>query len=355
MKVERPARRKAELREALITSRDEKSGASWSSTFRVALPGLTRIWRLSKGRPVVFENIQPRRPRYLKSETMSHIKILILLASGLALTGLSALAQDTASKPKLTVLKGPAKAPLGQVAQIDLPTGYVFINGKDYQALLKAEGEPVSGNELGSMRATNQHWSVVFEFSDIGYVKDDDKDKLNADKLIATIRRNNEEANKQRIEAGNPPIEVIGWEIPPKYDSATHNLEWAIRGAVQGQPFLNYNTRLLGRKGVMEVVLIVKPEQLGETLPTFRNLLAGYSFSIGNSYAEFRPGDKVAKYGLGALVLGGAAVGAAKLGLFTWLLVFLKKGWKLVVVAFVAVASFFKKLFTGRGNRPQQQ
>lgn len=304
----------------------------------------------------MFENFQPRRLRELKnrSKTMSHIKVLILVTCSLALADLPLLGQNTESKPKFTVLKGPAKAPLGNVAQIDLPTGYVFINGKDYQALLKAEGEPVSGNELGSMRATNEHWSVVFEFSDIGYVKDDDKDKLDPDKLIATIRRNNEEANKQRIEAGNPPIEVIGWEIPPKYDSASHNLEWAIRGAVQGQPFLNYNTRLLGRKGVMEVVLIVKPEQLAETLPTFRNLLAAYSFQSGNSYAEFRPGDKVAKYGLGALVLGGAAVGAAKLGLFTWLLVFLKKGWKLVVVAFVAVVSFFKKLFTGRSNKVQQ-
>src|SRR5215468_5071686 len=175
---------------------------------------------------------------------MFDIRVLILLAASLVLAQSQLLGQTDTPKPKFSLLKGPAKAPLGNVAQIDLPTGYVFINGKDYQALLKAEGEPVSGNELGSMRATNEHWSVVFEFSDIGYVKDDDKDKLDPDKLIATIRRNNEEANKQRIEAGNPPIEVIGWEIPPKYDSASHNLEWAIRGAVQGQPFLNYNTRL---------------------------------------------------------------------------------------------------------------
>ncbi len=285
---------------------------------------------------------------------MFRTKIIIILAFTLALAGLPALGQSSDSKPKINILKGPGKAPLGNVAQIDLPTGYVFVNGKDYQAVLKSEGEPISGNELGLLRGTNQPWSVVFEFSDIGYVKDDDKDKLDPDKLLASIRRNNEAANKERVEAGNPPIEVIGWDIPPKYDSATHNLEWAIRGAVQGQPFLNYNTRLLGRKGVMEVVLIVKPEQLTETLPTFRNLLAGYSFQTGNNYAEYRPGDKIAKYGLGALVLGGAAVGAAKLGLFTWLLVFVKKGWKLVVVAFVAVISFLKKLFRGKSNKVEQ-
>ena len=107
---------------------------------------------------------------------MSGMKLLILVTCSLALANGELRGQNTESKPKFNILKGPAKAPLGNVAHIDLPTGYVFINGKDYQALLKAEGEPVSGNELGSMRATNEHWSVVFEFSNIGYVKDDDKD-----------------------------------------------------------------------------------------------------------------------------------------------------------------------------------
>jgi uncharacterized membrane-anchored protein len=104
----------------------------------------------------------------------------------------------------------------------------------------------------------------------------------------------------------------------------------------------------------MEVVLVVQPDQLAETLPTFRNLLTGYSFQTGETYAEYRPGDRIAKYGLGALVLGGAAVGAAKLGLFAWLAVFLKKGWKLVVVAFAAVASFFKKMFSGRSAKTSE-
>lgn len=251
---------------------------------------------------------------------------------------------------KLKLLKGPATAHLSTVAQVELPPGYVFIEGKDYQAMLKAEGEPVSGREMGLLGTTNHAFSVIFEFDDIGYVKDDDKDSLNADKLLDSIKRGTAEANKQRTEAGRPAIEVIGWQIPPKYDEATHNLEWSIRGSVEGKEILNYNTRLLGRRGVMEVVLVVEPERLNDTLPEFRKLLAGYRFQTGGSYAEYRPGDRIAKYGLGALVIGGAAVGAAKLGLLTWLLVFLKKGWKLVAVGIAAIASFFKKLFTRRNS-----
>jgi uncharacterized membrane-anchored protein len=194
---------------------------------------------------------------------------------------------------------------------------------------------------------------VYFEYDDVGYVKDDDKDKLDADKLMKAIRAGNDEGNKERKRHGNPPLIIVGWEQEPKYDEQTHNLTWAIRATSEGQPILNYNTRLLGRKGVMEVVLVCDPENLTTILPTFNNLLADHKFNSGESYAEYKPGDRVAKYGLGALVLGGAAVGAAKLGLLAWLGVFLKKGWKAIVVALVAVAAVFKKILNKiTGNRP---
>jgi uncharacterized membrane-anchored protein len=283
---------------------------------------------------------------------MSYSKMLIVAASSLALAVWPASAQSP--KSKLNVLKGPATAHMESIAQLEVPVGYVFVDGRSTRALLKADGEPVSGQEMGLLKATNAHWSVMFEFANVGYVKDDDKDALNhPEKLLASIKQGTAEANKERERNGNPPLEVIGWEQPPKYDETTHNLTWAIRGASEGRQILNYNTRLLGRKGVMEVVLIVDPENFAETLPTFNHLLASYSFQTGQTYAEYRSGDKVAKYGLAALVVGGAAVGAAKLGLLTWVLVLFKKAWKLVVVAFAAVAAFIKKVFaklTGRSN-----
>ena len=84
-----------------------------------------------------------------------------------------------------------------------------------------------------------------------------------------------------------------------------------------------------------------------------RKVIEGHQFVTGESYAEYRPGDKIAKYGLGALIVGGAAVAGMKLGLFAWIAVFFKKFAKLVVVAVVAVAAAIKKLFnkiTGRGD-----
>jgi uncharacterized membrane-anchored protein len=168
---------------------------------------------------------------------------------------------------------------------------------------------------------------------------------LDAGKLLESYRRGTAEGNKERAAAGRPPIEIIGWDQEPHYDSATHNLTWCLRARSAGEEFVNFNTRLLGRKGVMKVVLACAPNELATIKPEFGRLLATHKFATGESYAEYRPGDKIAKYGLGALVLGGAAVGAAKLGLLGPVILFFKKAWKLVIVALVAVAAMFKKFF----------
>ena len=269
-------------------------------------------------------------------------KALILAA--LTLTTASAIAQKTNTPADSGMLKGPAIAQLEKIAQIDVPAGYIFVDGKGTRELMESKGEPTSGKEVGLLFSTNENWSVFFDYADEGYIKDDDKDKLDPKKLLASIKRGNDEANKQRVRSGNPPLQIVGWEVMPKYDSATHNLEWAIRATSGGRPLLNYNTRLLGRKGVMRVVLVVDPENLQETLPVFRNLLVGYSFNPGETYAEYRSGDKVAKYGLAALVVGGAAVGAAKLGLLGSLAIFIKKAWKVIVLGIAAIAASLKKI-----------
>jgi uncharacterized membrane-anchored protein len=274
---------------------------------------------------------------------MLNRNILLALVCSLGLAAGPVRAQKPESKVK--VLKGPATASLGTVAQVSVPAGFDFLDGQTTRALMKASGEPTNGREQGLLMPTNEHWSVIFEFDEVGYVKDDEKDKLDADKLLNSIKQGTARANKERERMGSPPLEIVGWEQPPKYDAVTHNLEWAVRATSAGRPIVNYNTRLLGRKGVMEVVLIVDPDKLPATLPTFKNLLAGHSFQSGQHYAEYRAGDKVAKYGLAALVVGGAAVGAAKLGVFSALLPFIKKIWYLLVAALVAAVNLVKRTF----------
>ncbi|PYM16627.1 MAG: DUF2167 domain-containing protein [Verrucomicrobia bacterium] len=285
---------------------------------------------------------------------MPKLKLLPLLAFSLCLAiSLIRAADEPASDTsesllkRLNWIKGPARAELKSLAEIQVPEGFVFTGAKETRQLLEAMGNPTSGSELGFLAPTSLAWFVVFEFSDVGYVKDDDKDKLNADKLLKSIKAGTEQANQFREKMGAAPLHITGWEIPPHYNEQTHNLEWAIRAESEGHPVINYNTRLLGRKGVMEVNLVIDPEKLNTAMPAYQTVLKDYSYKAGERYAEYHQGDKLAKYGLAALITGGAAAVAVKTGLFASLIVLFKKGWKLVVLAVAAVVAWFKRLITG--------
>jgi uncharacterized membrane-anchored protein len=289
---------------------------------------------------------------------MSELRTFILSAGGfcLAILSLPAAEEPAADQPnpilrQIEWTKGPTTADLKSVAQIQVPEGFMFTGPKGTKKLLEAMGNPTSGSELGFLAPTSLVWFVVFEFSDVGYVKDDDKDKLDAAKMLKSIQAGNEQANEHRKEMGVPPLKITGWDLPPRYNEQTHNLEWAIRGESEGERVVNYNTRLLGRKGVMEVNLVIDPEKIAGAMPAYEALLKDYSYKSGERYAEYKQGDKLAKYGLAALITGGAAAIAVKTGLFASLILIFKKAWKLVVVGVVAVVAFIKKLLFGASTR----
>lgn len=234
--------------------------------------------------------------------------------------------------------KGPSVGELGTTAQVQVPEGYVFAGGNDTRKIMTAVHNPTTGKELGFVAPSGEEWFAVFEFDDSGYVKDDDKGSLDANAMLESIKTGTAESNKERVRNGWPALNVIGWETPPRYNEATHNLEWAIRAESEGSPVVNYNTRLLGRGGVMEVTLVTDPKLLAETLPKFKTMLAGFDFNSGQKYSEFRPGDKTAAYGLTGLVVGGTTAVLAKTGVFKWL-------WKLLVAGVVGLGALFKKIF----------
>ena len=90
----------------------------------------------------------------------------------------------------------------------------------------------------------------------------------------------------------------------------------------------------------MSVALVAGQEGIAATTGDFNHLLTGFSYNAGQRYAEFRKGDKMAGYGLAALIGGGAAAAAVKTG-------FLQKAWKVILALIVAAIAGLKKLFGG--------
>lgn len=231
---------------------------------------------------------------------------------------------------------------LGSIANLDVPAGYRFTGSQGTIKLMEAFGNLTNGSELGYISPLDMKWFAVFEFDECGYVKDDEKDKLDADKILEQLKEGQEAANKELTKRGMPTLQVTGWQTPPFYNPQTHNLEWAIRlRSGEGGSVVNYKTKLLGRRGVMDVVLVCDEEEMPTIVPEYQKLLKGFAFKKEESYASFSKGDKVAEYGLTGLIVGGGLLVAAKSGL-------LAKLWKPILVGIIAVGAFLKRIFVGK-------
>jgi uncharacterized membrane-anchored protein len=293
---------------------------------------------------------------------------LVLLAGSAVALGLfptAALADDPApeapeaaasgaQEPQFAWQEGPGEFLLGdQVARVALGESHVFLDGLETRRFLEATHNPSNGNEVGFVGKQDESWWLIFEWEQIGYVKDDEKDELDADELLESYKQGTEEYNKERAKAGLPGLHVVGWQEKPHYDPVTHNLVWAILARNDnGRESINYNVRLLGREGVMSVTLIESAEKFAQTKPAFEKVLKGFNYLPGKTYAEFKPGDKVAEYGLTALVAAGAGAAAVKFGLFKVIGKFLKPILVGVAVLGAAIVRLVKGLFGGRGNPP---
>lgn len=235
---------------------------------------------------------------------------------------------------------------LDDIASISIPEGYSFIQGQDTRRLMEMFGNIPSNLENGLICPLDLSWFVVFEFTDDGYVKDDEKDSLDADAILKDLQARNKMGNEQRKKMGLETLTILGWAMPPKYNEVTNNLEWATRlQGEQGDITVNYFTKLLGRYGIMNATLVCSPDSLEAVLPDYQSLLTHYHYNSGKTYAEFQRGDKVAQYGLTGLIAGGALFAAAKTGLLAKLGKFLKPILIGVAVVFGAIAKFFKRLF----------
>lgn len=243
---------------------------------------------------------------------------------------------------------GPASGDVGSRSRLQIPDGARLLPESSGSRFLE-----LSGNlpEPGDTILVRNHWWATLSFADSGYVKDDEK--LDPDELIAAMRKNEERANEERSKRGIPALTIDGWIVPPHYDPTTKYLEYGLRlrSADSPQPVVNYTMRLLSRRGYETVTLVTRPETLTQDVNDLHQVLGGFAFNPGETYGEFRSGDHVAEFGLGALVLGGAAAAAIKAGWFKGLLAALIAGWKLVAAAAVAGLAAIKRLFSRSTGR----
>jgi len=160
-----------------------------------------------------------------------------------------------------------------------------------------------------------------------------------------------EKDSQARRDSGFAGIKLLGWAQRPYYDSATKKIYWAksIQFDDTPDPTLNYDVRILGRTGFLNLKIVDSMDQLGKINGEMPEILSMANFTSGNTYSDYVAStDHTAAYGIAGLVAGGIL---AKAGFFKGLLVLAAAFWKLIAVAvlgfFATVGNVLRKL-TGR-------
>ncbi|HEY5757709.1 MAG TPA: DUF2167 domain-containing protein [Steroidobacter sp.] len=251
---------------------------------------------------------------------------------------------------------GPATIQFRNQASLQLPAGYVFIPVKEGKAVMESLGNQTDDRFLGLILPESQsHWLVTLDYEPAGYIKDDDAKHWDADELLQSLKDGTEAANEHREQMGITPIEVTRWVEAPAYEASTHRLIWAAeareKGGADPDPTINYNTYVLGREGYISLNLITASSAIESDKGAARELLGGIDFNSGKRYTDFDSStDKVAAYGLAALVGG---VAAKKLGLIAVIGAFLLKFAKIIFVAVIAAGGAITKFFKGKKDAPE--
>ena len=240
-------------------------------------------------------------------------------------------------------------------AKISLKDGFQFLDRTGARTLLVDiwHNPPQAASQVIGVIVPNDFhplgdvsWAVTIESAEDGYVKDDEFDSMDFNKVLKDMKEQSKEASKERVAAGYGKMELAGWATAPHYDKTQHKLYWAKKYDVEGpEQALNYDIRVLGRSGHLELSLISSMDQFKEIESQVPTILSMMDFTDGNRYADYRSGDKVANYGIAALITGGVL---AKTGFFKGLLLLLVKGWKLVLLAVVGVGILVKRIVSGR-------
>lgn len=289
-------------------------------------------------------------------------RLSLALASALLFLHASASAQNASAQQEIesatkaafaAARQGPTDVTLGDQATLNLPDNMFFVPRPQAERLMQAYGNGKDPSLLGVVMPTgdDEDWVVTINFDKAGYIKDDDARNWNVGELLDSLREGTEASNEERKNRGFPELTVDGWVEAPKYDSHTQRLVWSVAAkhkgaAAEEDATVNYNTYALGRDGYITLDLITEKNKVPTDKAAVLTLLDHLHYVEGKRYADFdSSSDKVAEYGLAALVAG---VAAKKLGLFAVIAAFLAKFAKVGILAAAALGGAVWKRLKGK-------
>jgi uncharacterized membrane-anchored protein len=243
------------------------------------------------------------------------------------------------------------------IAAMNIPASFKFLDAAEAKYVLEdLWGNPGGHSPLGMIFPANSgatdpgSYAFVIQYEELGFVKDSDADKINYDDLLKELKESSDKENKERLNMGLVTMDLVGWAAKPYYDKEKKVLHWAKEYSVPGRDenTLNYDIRVLGRKGVLTLQAVSAMDQLDSVNNHINDVLAMVSFNEGHRYADFdSKTDEVAAWTIGGLVAGKVL---AKAGFFAVILKFLK----FILVGLALVGGAIWKFITGRKKKEEE-
>jgi uncharacterized membrane-anchored protein len=230
------------------------------------------------------------------------------------------------------------------VLQLRVPENFRYLGPEDTQkVLVNAWGNPKDKRtrhvgSRGSESDNKDGWGVVITYAEDGHVSDKDADGIDFDNLLNEMKKGMAEVNKERSESGHERIDLIGWAVTPRYDKKPI----VVLGQRAFLRRVGEHTELQHtyprKKGVLMLNAVAGMGQLADIEKRMPEVLALTAFNPGHRYEDFdRDTDKVAPYGIAALLAGGIA---AKTGLFYRILAMPFVGKIILIVLLSALGGF---------------
>lgn len=237
---------------------------------------------------------------------------------------------------KLHWKKGPGNYDLGgSHARISLPSGIEIVTGADAERMAFL----LNGLELPETVAIAQSRTsdaiVYIDYYDEGFVTDEDWSDIDPDAMLRDISDATEAANAERRRSGMAPMHTVGWLVPPSYDPDKKVARWAIELEENGEHFANIQVIKLGRHGYHQTTWAGPVRGVDGTPRFLQTMIDSHSCDEGYRYADYVEGDKLAGFGIGALVTATAIGSKPGKGLIAAIfgggILLAKKAWFVIV------------------------
>lgn len=184
---------------------------------------------------------------------------------------------------------------------------------------------------------------VLVEYSEIGYVKTLDWEKINIDDLLDKMKVNLATQNKERIKNGHQSVEILGWQAAPSYDGILQTVEWSLSlfSSDLGE-YSQAGAVKLGRHGIVGFSYVDNQGSRVSSDEVIQNVLSVHDFQSGAKYSDYIDGDKIAGATLAGLIAAKAGLKTAGKGgiavLLAAIALFLKKGGATILAALAGLA-----------------